>query len=633
METYKNFLRHRLITPFTVLSITLIALLTYSYILGYFFTTPDALTLIETSRIQSVNDLTKIFTEPLMSKTKFLGLAKYYRPISTLSFSLDYFIWRLNPFGYHLTDLIVHTLVSIFVFFLIRSLTNGKQLQAWLAAVIFATHPILAEVVPGIARRQDTIATLFMILSLLFFLKHLRSISHKKLLLFFSIFFYTSALGSKEIAVILVPLIFAYLMIFSFDKSFKNRLIQAIKKCLPYFLLTFMFLLWRTHILKGIGGHHALLFNSLGIFKVAQSLFKVITIYFIDLLYPVDFLIFNVSFNILKHTSISLIAIFSLFIILLFYSRTIFKTANHNSKGTIKIFKTLLITLVILSLAGMLASPLISPFINQFIHKANLGEKLKLLTKAMEVRYSLPLEFGREDFILRLLFFTLASISTLCLIITHQRGDIRSFFINSPHGKLIGFLLIWLFLPLCVYLPTLTFTHPNIYNSVIPFSAFLAVIFIENLQFVIQKIRKKEFINPPKILGLIIITSLLISSITYSPLVRRYKDWEAASNLYVMFLDKLSGIVPELPNNTIIYIYNLPQVIFSSKAGIPRVQTATYLTDYSIKSWLDLNYPNNTIEIVAINRGGVYTNISELQIEMVENKRVVNINVLGKRIK
>ena len=92
-----------------VLSIALIAFLTYRDILGYFFTATDTLTLIDTSQIRSFRDIVRIFTEPLMNGTIFIvDGGKFYRPISVLSYSLEYSIWQLDPFGYHLSYLILH---------------------------------------------------------------------------------------------------------------------------------------------------------------------------------------------------------------------------------------------------------------------------------------------------------------------------------------------------------------------------------------------------------------------------------------------------------------------------------------------------------------------------------------------
>ncbi|MBI5056254.1 MAG: hypothetical protein HZB61_06555 [Nitrospirae bacterium] len=560
-----------------------------------------------------------------------MELAKYYRPVATLSYSLDYFIWGLNPFGYHLTDLITHILVSILVFFLIRFLTKGEQFKAWLAAVIFTTHPILVEVVPGIARRQDTIATLFIILSFFLFLKYLHSISDRKMFLFASMLSYTIALGSKEIAIIFLPLVFAYLMIFSLNKSLQSRLVHTIKKCVPFFLLTFIYLLWRTYVLHGLGGHHTLFNQSAGMSKTILTIFKIIATYVSDLLYPLDFLIFNSLFNILRYRVSSLIALLFLFCFLLSYKKRIFGTENHNCKGVIKAVKISFAILAILSLTIISASPVIAPYTKHLMNEDYLLGKLNLLTGAIEGSYILPFE-NNGEFILRLLFSTLFILSLICLMIAHQRNNLSSFLINSAHGRLTGFCLIWLLLTLGIYSSTLTFTHPNIYSSVIPFSAILSVVFVGNLQSMIQKAGKKELNSLSKAVSSVIIASMLISFFIYSPLVKKYREWEIASNLYVMFFDKLSSIVEKLPDNATIYVYNLPQAISSPKDKIPRVHTVSYLNDYPIKSWLNLKYPNNNIEIVAINRGGAYTNISELKVETEADKSVVKITVLGERI-
>ncbi|MCX5896449.1 MAG: hypothetical protein NTZ51_11560, partial [Proteobacteria bacterium] len=143
-----------------LLSITLVAFVTYRDMLGYFFTGIDTLALIETSRIHSLKDVVKILTESMMSDTGFTEFLKYYRPLTMLSYGLDYSLWKLNPFGYQTTDLVLHLLVAIFVFLLVWSLTNGNQVKAWLSSIIFTTHPILVANVPAISRRADILATL-----------------------------------------------------------------------------------------------------------------------------------------------------------------------------------------------------------------------------------------------------------------------------------------------------------------------------------------------------------------------------------------------------------------------------------------------------------------------------------------
>src|SRR5688572_3029620 len=191
-----------LITSVLVLSIILLGYLTYQDMLGYFFTAQDATTLIDTGRVHSFQDVLRILNEPLMNGTTLTKLSLFYRPVATLSYSLDYSIWGLNPFGYHLTDLILHILVALAVYLLLLRLTEGKRAAAWLGAVLFTTHPILVESVPSIPRRHDCIAVLLLLLSLLLFMKHRSSPRRGSIYLLISLFCYLLALGAKEIAVI-----------------------------------------------------------------------------------------------------------------------------------------------------------------------------------------------------------------------------------------------------------------------------------------------------------------------------------------------------------------------------------------------------------------------------------------------
>ncbi len=290
--TNKNvIISPNLATCLAVIVIALVAFLTYDDVLGYFFTAQDSLTLIATSRIESVRDLDRIFSEPMMNRTSFITIGKFYRPVSSLSFSLDYQIWALNSFGYHLTDLILHICVAVLIFFLIRSLTNGNQIMAWITAIIFATHPILVEIVPAISRRQDIIVTFFLLGSFLVFLKYNNAtkLLRKTIYLFISISFYILALGAKEIAIIFWPLVLSHSVLFLSPPvvSLKNRIIKANVVTFPYAMTTIVIIAWRAYVIQGLGGYPNEALSAIGF---VHRLIQIIIIYFVDLFYPVDFL-------------------------------------------------------------------------------------------------------------------------------------------------------------------------------------------------------------------------------------------------------------------------------------------------------------------------------------------------------
>ncbi|MCK4584656.1 hypothetical protein KAU13_04505 [candidate division WOR-3 bacterium] len=610
MNKRVGYPRQFFITGLMILSIVLIAFLTYGDILGYFFTAYDSLTLIDTSRIQSFRDVVRIFTEPLMSGTEFVKKTIYYRPITTLSYSLDYFIWKLNPFGYHLTDLILHILVSVLVFFLIRFLTNGNRIIAWLGAIIFTTHPILVESVPATARRQDILTTFFLLFSLLLFLKHRTILSHKKGILVLSIIFYILALGTKEIAVILPFLFFVYLMLFTFsdEESFRRKIVNSTKGCLPYFIVTLIVLTWRTYILQGIGGY----VDKLSIFIVVEG-------YFTDLLYPVDYFypagflrtLFNPSNTVGQICS--LIVLLSLFVFLLFYGRVLFRIVCRNCGRVTRAIGVILGTILLLSIVGILFYHLVTPYIDQLLEHARYGEGPGFLTDIMEGKHAMLVGhyfYKARDVIFvvcsRLLFF-----SVICFIGIYQRNKIKKFFIHSVNRKLMFLLLTWTLLPFIIYVLTLNFSHRSMYISIIPFSAILSIMLVESFQLTVRRIKMREsnYADSPRHSSLIkstgislkifiIIAILLFSFIASSPLIRTYGEWEDSGNVSSMFLYNLLGIVPKLPDNAVIHIYNLPGSIPSYKTKIPHARSVTYLRDYSIKSWLDLNYPDNNMKVV-----------------------------------
>ena len=118
----------------TLLSISAVVFLAYGRTLDDFFGHLDALTLIDTSRVHSFGDLARVFGDPFMDGTEFTKAALYYRPFTTLSYSLEYAIWDLNPFGYHFTHLVLHVFAAFLVFLLVRRLVAGSRIIPLLSA-------------------------------------------------------------------------------------------------------------------------------------------------------------------------------------------------------------------------------------------------------------------------------------------------------------------------------------------------------------------------------------------------------------------------------------------------------------------------------------------------------------------
>ena len=166
--------------------------------------------------IKDWSHLPKIFTSRLGSVAKESGA--FYRPVQTLTYLVDYSFWRLNVFGYHFVNMTWHILVAISIFGLIQVLFQSGKLSL-LTALLFIVHPIHTEAVSYISGRADSLATFFMILSYIFYLKHDQK--HKSMLLVMMVISYILALLSKEISLILLPLIWWYHH--TFKKPFNRK--------------------------------------------------------------------------------------------------------------------------------------------------------------------------------------------------------------------------------------------------------------------------------------------------------------------------------------------------------------------------------------------------------------------------
>jgi tetratricopeptide (TPR) repeat protein len=93
-----------------------------------------------------------------------------YKPLVMFSFALEYAAAGLNPFLYHLDNLLLHAANAALAFLVLRRFTKEKT--ALLAALIFAIHPLRAESVVWLPERKDLLCGFFLFSSLLLYCRH-----------------------------------------------------------------------------------------------------------------------------------------------------------------------------------------------------------------------------------------------------------------------------------------------------------------------------------------------------------------------------------------------------------------------------------------------------------------------------
>jgi len=162
--------------------------------------------------------------------------ADLWHPLVWLSFMLDYRVFGLNAGGYHLTNLLLHMMSSLMLFWLFHRMTGALWKSAFIAA-FFALHPLHVESVAWISERKDVLSAFFWMLTLCLYVVY----TEKPVIQRYwpVVLGFVCALMSKPMVVTLpvVLLLLDYWPLRRFVSVQKNLLWQ-IKEKSPFFLLS-----------------------------------------------------------------------------------------------------------------------------------------------------------------------------------------------------------------------------------------------------------------------------------------------------------------------------------------------------------------------------------------------------------
>lgn len=99
--------------------------------------------------------------------------ASNWHPLTTISHMLDCQIYGLQPWGHHLTNILLHAAAAILLFFALRKLT-GDLWPSLLVAAVFAVHPLRVESVAWVSERKDVLSGVFFMLTLWAYARYVR---------------------------------------------------------------------------------------------------------------------------------------------------------------------------------------------------------------------------------------------------------------------------------------------------------------------------------------------------------------------------------------------------------------------------------------------------------------------------
>lgn len=108
------------------------------------------------------------------------GLAGHYHPLTWLSFAVDHAVWGLDPFGFHLTNIVLHLVTGVGLFIVVRELLSRASprtpchivtLAAGVTALLFLVHPLRVESVAWATERRDVLSGAWVMATLWLYLR------------------------------------------------------------------------------------------------------------------------------------------------------------------------------------------------------------------------------------------------------------------------------------------------------------------------------------------------------------------------------------------------------------------------------------------------------------------------------
>lgn len=195
---------------FSILFIIAVSLTVYANTLSNGFVYDDKTTVVENTLIKDPNNIPKLFNR--WSYFHSSG-ENSYRPVVTLTYFIDYAIFDLNPWGFHLTNILLHTINSALLYIFLLQINRSfaapsNPIFPLIGSILFAAHPVLTEAVNAISFREDLLAFLFYMATLNIYLLTRSKLycGKKNSLMPVSYALYSLAILSKEMAITL-PLI------------------------------------------------------------------------------------------------------------------------------------------------------------------------------------------------------------------------------------------------------------------------------------------------------------------------------------------------------------------------------------------------------------------------------------------
>lgn len=218
------------------------------------FVYDDVPQVVENPWIRDIHSIQEIFSTNVWG---FQGIStNYYRPLLHISFMLSYYFFGLAPWGFHLVNILLHAGITVLVFFISSRLfrtadpsaSSFSRFLPFIAAVLFAVHPIHTEVVDWVGGVTDLSFSLFILLALYLYILSADRGVHQKGFYLLSVASFFLATLCKEPALTFPIILAAYDYAFSREAL---RPLDYLKRYSPYLGVAAVYIILRVNALGG----------------------------------------------------------------------------------------------------------------------------------------------------------------------------------------------------------------------------------------------------------------------------------------------------------------------------------------------------------------------------------------------
>jgi tetratricopeptide (TPR) repeat protein len=233
------------------LILALVTFIVYYNSLSNGFVFDDDSVVLGDPTITSLSNIPNYFTGE-MGFHKVIG--RYYRPVVSATYAIDYSLWKFEPFGFHLTNVLIHIINVLLLFKLLtlmfeQSKSKFRDYAIMAGALVFALHPIHTEAVAWVSGRTDSLSCTFFFAAFIYYFKYTKLQSNRNLGLL--LLYYLLALLSKEMAITLPVVIILYDIIVN-RMNLSADLRQKTKVYVSLAVVSVLYLLLRWYVLKDV---------------------------------------------------------------------------------------------------------------------------------------------------------------------------------------------------------------------------------------------------------------------------------------------------------------------------------------------------------------------------------------------